>query len=74
MEWKLPPQSECGEYKLVSTYNEDDEIFLIIIGDKNGAIKRSLNDLQDHTCEKLRGYITSLLSGIQSGLYDPSSD
>jgi len=74
MAWKLPPQSECGQYKLVSTDTINNDIHLIIIGDNVGAIKRRLDDLQAYPCEKMQRYITSLLPGIKSGLYDPSLD
>jgi len=70
MGWKLPPQSECGNYKLVATDKIDNNIYLVLLGDDLGAIKERLTTINQHPCDKLRGYIASLLPEILSGSYD----
>jgi len=72
MEWTLPPQSANGQYKLVATDKINSEIYLVLIGDNIGAVKCSLDTIQDHSCEKLQEYISSLLPEIKTGLYNPS--
>jgi len=70
MKWSLPPQSRCGNYKLVAIDKIDSEIYLVLIGDGIGAIKQRLSDLQVHSCDYLKGYVVSLLPDILNGAYD----
>ena len=70
MAWSLPPQSQCGLYKLIATEKINEEVYIMLLGDDIGALKCSLNDLRNHSCTYLKEYVKSLLPNILSGAYD----
>lgn len=67
--YEFAPHSECGNYKLVVTEKENDEIYLIMMQYNNEPIRFSLNEIQ-YMDDVIIEYVRSLLPKILSGVYD----
>jgi len=70
LDWKLPPPSNCGKYKLIATDKVNDDIYLLLLGDDLGAKKLKLREVLNGSCTKLQEYIKMLLTDIVQGKYD----